>query len=51
MDSTGTISHRVILIRIPHLYRPGMNATELYEATRGVWRLFESCWLTHDPRG
>lgn len=39
MDSTGTISHRVILIRISRLYRPGMNTTELYEATRGVWRL------------
>jgi uncharacterized protein len=34
-----SISHRVILIRIPVLYRPDMNATELYEATRGVWAL------------
>lgn len=33
------ITHRVILIRIPVLYRPGMNVAELYEATRGVWAL------------
>lgn len=39
MADAGTISHRVILIRIPILYRLGMNTTELYEATRGVWRL------------
>ena len=31
--------HRVILIRIPILYRPDMDAAELYEATRGVWAL------------
>lgn len=29
----------VILIRINQLYRNGMTATELYEATRGVWKL------------
>ena len=33
------ISHRVVLIRIPVLYRPSMDAAELYEATRGVWAL------------
>jgi hypothetical protein len=26
-----------MLIRINALYRPGMSATALYEATRGVW--------------
>ena len=34
-----SIAHRVILIRIPVLYRPDMDAAELYEATRGVWAL------------
>lgn len=29
----------VMLIRIPARYRPGMSALELYEATRGVWRV------------
>lgn len=28
-----------LLIRISRLYRPGMSALELYEATRGTWRL------------
>jgi len=35
----STISHCVLLIRIPLLYHPEMDAAELYEATRGVWRL------------
>lgn len=30
-----------ILVRINELYRPGMSAVELYDATRGVWRLGE----------
>ena len=29
----------VILIRINHLYRYGMSADELYDATRGIWRV------------
>ena len=33
------IDHAVLLIRINKLYRHGMSATELYEATRGVWKL------------
>ncbi len=33
------IDDRVLLIRISKLYRHGMSATELYEATRGVWKL------------
>jgi hypothetical protein len=28
-----------LLIRIPKLYRHGMSARELYDATRGVWKL------------
>ena len=31
------IAEPVLLIRINKLYRPGMNAEALYEATRGVW--------------
>ena len=33
------ISEPVLLIRISRLYRPGMSAEALYEATRGVWVL------------
>jgi len=35
----ATIDEKVILIRINRLYSNGMSACELYEATRGVWRL------------
>lgn len=35
------INDPVLLIRINKLYRHGMSATELYEATRGVWKLGE----------
>lgn len=34
-----TISEPSILIRINRLYRPGMDADALYEATRGSWKL------------
>jgi len=34
-----TISHPVILINISRLYRYGMSQTELYDATRGVWKV------------
>lgn len=33
------IEHKVILIRINQLYRYGMTALVLYEATRGIWRI------------
>jgi len=33
------IVHPSILIRINQRYRPGMSEQELYESTRGVWRL------------
>jgi uncharacterized protein len=33
------IDDAVMLIRINKLYKHGMSATELYEATRGVWKL------------
>src|SRR4051812_42705703 len=29
----------VLLIRINQLFRPGMSAHALYEATRGVWKV------------
>jgi len=34
-----TITDPVILIRINRLYRHGMSDLELYEATRGVWKV------------
>jgi len=33
------ITHRVLLIRVNRLYRYDMGDQELYEATRGVWRV------------
>lgn len=34
-----TIDDPVILIRINELFRYGMSQTELYDATRGIWRV------------
>jgi hypothetical protein len=34
-----SISEPALLIRINRLYRPGMTAEALYEATRGVWKI------------
>jgi uncharacterized protein len=36
-----TIREPAILIRINELYRGGMNETELYDATRGIWKVGE----------
>lgn len=33
------ILHRVLMIRLSRLFREGMTEVELYEATRGVWKL------------
>ena len=33
------ISHNAILITINRLYRSGMSSQELYEATRGIWKV------------
>lgn len=33
------VTEPALLIRIPKLYRPGMSHEELYDATRGVWRV------------
>ena len=33
------IKHRAILIIINRLYRSDMTAKELYEATRGIWKI------------
>lgn len=34
-----TIDHPALLIRINQLFRHNMSPVELYEATRGVWRI------------
>lgn len=36
---SAVIQHPVLLIRINKLYRHGMSDLELYEATRGIWKL------------
>jgi hypothetical protein len=33
------ITHKVLLITINRLYRSGMSSQELYEATRGIWKV------------
>jgi uncharacterized protein (DUF433 family) len=33
------ITHPVILIRINRQFRPGMSSAEMYDSTRGVWRV------------
>ena len=33
------ITEPAVLIRVPHAFRPGMSDLELYEATRGVWKI------------
>ena len=35
----ATIAQSCILIRIPRLYRVGMAGRDLYDATRGIWKL------------
>ncbi|NJK46656.1 MAG: hypothetical protein HC933_22560 [Pleurocapsa sp. SU_196_0] len=40
--SNAVIEHPVLLIRINQLFRFDMNPLELYEATRGVWKLSQS---------
>ena len=35
----GTITEPAILIRINRLYKHGMSAKQLYDATRGVWKV------------
>ena len=36
-----TVAEPAILIRIAQLYEPGMSPDQLYEATRGVWKIGE----------
>jgi hypothetical protein len=38
-----TVREPAILIRINQLYRPGMSDTELYDVTRGVWKVGPQC--------
>ncbi len=33
------ITEPVILLNLNQLYRPGMSGTDLYDVTRGVWRV------------
>ena len=35
----ANITDPVVLIRIPRAFRPGMSDLDLYEATRGVWKI------------
>jgi hypothetical protein len=35
----SSIVHKTVLIRISRLYHKGMSPEELYETTRGVWRI------------
>ena len=37
------INDKAILINISRLYRYGMSALELYDATRGVWKVGDRC--------
>jgi hypothetical protein len=37
------ITDKVILINISQIYRYGMSETELYDATRGVWKIGNRC--------
>lgn len=34
-----TVTEPALLIRIAKLFKPGMSPQQLYEATRGVWKL------------
>ena len=34
-----SVTEPALLIRIAKLYKPGMSPEQLYEATRGVWKL------------
>jgi hypothetical protein len=39
MAERAQIIDPVVLIRVPRLFRPGISALALYEATRGVWKI------------
>jgi len=39
MVSNAHIVDPVVLIRVPQAYRPGMSGVDLYEVTRGVWKI------------
>ena len=41
MNNEITIPEKTILIRISKLYHDSMTAEEIYEATRGVWKIGE----------
>src|SRR5215212_10658186 len=35
------VTEQAVLIRINQTYRPGMSDQELYDATRGIWKMGE----------
>ncbi len=37
-DTTSSVHHNLMLIKINKLYHDGMNEQELYDAVRGVWK-------------
>ena len=39
MTESANIVDPVLLIRVPKAFRPGMSDVDLYEATRGVWKI------------
>lgn len=39
LTSAARVTDPVVLIRVRRAFRPGMSDLELYEATRGVWRI------------
>lgn len=43
----ATIAHRCVLIRIPQRFQSDMSAVDLYDATRGIWRVEPT---RHKPR-
>jgi len=39
MTEAARITHPALLIRVPQAFREGMSEVELYDATRGVWKI------------
>jgi hypothetical protein len=39
MPASTIIKHRVVAVCVNRTYKPGMNAADRYECTRGIWKL------------
>ena len=39
MNGLANIVHPALIVRLHQTFRPGMSDLELYEATRGVWKV------------